>query len=147
MKKILSIISQIPKYASYSFSMSIIVFLAVSAAFGIEAISTGMLLQLLVLCVTASILQMAAFTNLIFKKLSYIKRLAVFMFPFLFVITGFAVGFQWFPIENIISWIIFLAIFIFCFIVSAVLFEIHFRITGDKYTGILNEYKNKNKKK
>lgn len=26
---------------------------------------------------------------------------------------------------------------------SAILFEIHFKITGDKYTGILNEYKNR----
>lgn len=26
---------------------------------------------------------------------------------------------------------------------NTILFEIHFRITGDKYTGILNEYKNK----
>lgn len=142
MKKILGIVSMIPKYTAYSFSMSIIVALVFAFIFGAQAVSVNMLIQLLVICAIGSVLQMIAFTDLLIKKLSYIKRLALFMFPFLFVITGFAVGFGWFPIENIWSWAIFLSGFIICFIVSAVLFEIHFRITGDRYTGLLNEYKN-----
>ena len=62
-----------------------------------------------------------------------------------YIITAFAVKFEWFPIESIGAWGIFIGIFLICFIVSTILFEIYFRITGDKYTGILNEYKNKRK--
>lgn len=139
------IISQIPKYTAYSFSMSMVVFMAIGIIVGLETISINKLLQLLVVCIIAAILQMIAFSNICIKKLDYLKRLAIFMFPFLAVITLFAVKCSWFPIESIGAWILFLGIFTICFIISTVLFEIHFKITGDKYTGILNEYKNRKK--
>ena len=145
MKKIIEIISQIPKYTAYSFSMSIVVFMAVGLFVKIESISISMLIQLLIVCIIAAILQMIAFSDICINKLEYTKRLAIFMFTFLIVITAFAVKFGWFPIENIGAWILFIGIFVMCFIISTILFEIHFRKTGDKYTGILNEYKNKRK--
>lgn len=145
MKKVIEIISQIPKYTAYSFSMSMVVFMVISLIVGVESMSTSRLIQLLIICIVAAILQMIAFSDICIKKLAYTKRLAVFMFPFLVVITAFAVKFEWFPIESIGAWVLFIGIFLTCFIVSTVLFEIHFRITGDKYTGILNEYKNKRK--
>ena len=141
MKKVIEIISQIPKYTAYSFSMSMVVFMVISLIVGVESMSTSRLIQLLIICIVAAILQMIAFSDICIKKLAYTKRLVVFMFPFLVVITAFAVKFGWFPIESIGAW----GIFMICFIVSTILFEIHFRITGDKYTGILNEYKNKRK--
>ena len=58
---------------------------------------------------------------------------------------GIAEYFDIDPILVRLAWILFIGIFITCFVVSTILFEIHFRITGDKYTGILNEYKNKKK--
>ena len=145
MKKVIEIISQIPKYTAYSFSMSMVVFMVISLIVGVESMSTSRLIQLLIICIVAAILQMIAFSDICIKKLAYTKRLVVFMFPFLVVITAFAVKFEWFPIESIGAWGIFIGIFLICFIVSTILFEIYFRITGDKYTGILNEYKNKGK--
>ena len=38
-----------------------------------------------------------------------------------------------------------LGIFMACFVLSTILFEIHFKITEEKYIGILNEYENKKK--
>lgn len=146
MKNLIKIIGQIPKYTSYSFSMSMVVFLIVGSITRIQEISINRIIQLGVICIIASVLQMIAFSNIVIKKLAYTKRLALFMFPFLAVITAFAIKYNWFPLENIISWIIFIGIFITCFMVSAILFEIHFKITGDKYTGVLNEYKNKRNK-
>lgn len=145
MKNFIKIISQIPKYTSYSFSMSMIVFLIVGFITRIQEISINRIIQLGVICIIASVLQMIAFSNILIRRLAYTKRLALFMFPFLAVITAFAIKYNWFPLENIISWIIFIGIFVTCFIVSAILFEIHFKITGDKYTGVLNEYKNNKK--
>ena len=142
-KDIIYTMYQIPKYTSYSFSMSMVVFIIVGMIAGMEGMPISMMIQLLIICIIASILQMIAFTDIFIKKLVYTKRLAIFMFPFLVVITAFAVKYNWFPIENIGSWILFIGIFVTCFIVSTILFEIHFKITGDKYTGILNEYKSR----
>ena len=145
MKKVKEIISQIPKYTAYSFSMSMVVFMIIGLIAGVESMAIDMLVQLLIVCIIAAILQMIAFSDICIKKLAYTKRLAIFMFPFLAVITAFAVKCGWFPVESIGAWVLFIGIFITCFVVSTILFEIHFRITGDKYTGILNEYKNKRK--
>lgn len=143
MNKITKIVSQIPKYTAYSFSMSMVVFIIIGLIVGEEEIAINMLIQLMVVCIMAAILQMIAFSNVCIKKLAYTKRLSIFMFPFLVIITVFAVSCNWFPVENMGAWIIFIGIFVACFIISAILFEIHFKITGDKYTGILNEYKNR----
>lgn len=145
MENVKKIISQIPKYAAYSFSMSMVVFIIIGLIVGVDGMPMSILLQLLIVCIIAAILQMLAFSDICIKKLSYIKRLSIFMFPFLAVITAFAVKCGWFPVESIGAWALFIGIFIVCFVVSAILFEINFRITGDKYTGILNEYKNKKK--
>lgn len=145
-KDIIYTMCQIPKYTSYSFSMSMVVFIIVGMIVGMEEMSISMIIQLLIICIIAAILQMIAFTDIFIKKLLYTKRLSIFMFPFLVVITGFAVKYNWFPIRNMGSWSLFIGIFVTCFIVSTILFEIHFKITGDKYTGILNEYKNRKNK-
>lgn len=145
MESVKKIISQIPKYTAYSFSMSMVVFMVIGLITGVEGMPMSMLIQLLVVCIIAAILQMIAFSDICIKKLAYIKRLSIFMFPFLVVITAFAVKCGWFPVESMGAWVLFIGIFIICFVVSTILFEIHFRITGDKYTGLLNEYKNKKK--
>ena len=94
----------------------------------------------------SAVLQLFAFSDIVFEKMVYTKRMCVFMFPFLVVIIGFAKVFGWFPMENIGAWITFLTIFLLCFVISLVIFEIQFKITGDKYTGVLNEYKNRKNK-
>lgn len=146
MKKSIKIIGQIPKYTAYSFSMCMVVFLTIALIAQVREITVSRIIQLLAVCIIGAVLQMISFTDIIIKKMLYIKRLALFMFPFLAVITAFAVKYSWFPLESILSWIIFIGIFTLCFIISAILFEIHFKITGDKYTGFLNEYKNKNQR-
>ena len=145
MNKLKDIIVQIPKYTAYSFSMSMVVFMVIGLIVGMEGMSINMLIQLLLVCIVAAILQLIAFSDFFIKKLAYSKRLAVFMFPFLAVITVFAVKFKWFPIQSIGAWGLFIGIFVACFIISSILFEIHFKVTGDKYTGVLNEYKNRKK--
>lgn len=145
MKKVIKIIAQLPKYTAYSFAMSMFVFTVIGLIAGTEAMSINMIVQMFAVCFAAAVLQMLAFSEICIKKMHYLKRLAIFMFPFLAVITGFAIVFKWFPMQSIMAWLIFIGIFVFCFMVSTMLFEIHFKITGEKYTGILNEYKNNKK--
>jgi len=144
MKKTLKILAQLPKYTAYSFAMSMFVFTAIALIAKTRAISVSLILQLFGVCLAGAVLQMLAFSEIVFKRMAYMKRLALFMFPFLGVITGFAAVFKWFPMQSLAAWLIFIGIFAACFIISTVLFEIHFKITGEKYTGILNEYKRKN---
>lgn len=142
-KKLLSAVSLIPKYTAFSFSMSMIIFMTIGFFLGEEAMQLKMIIQLLALCTVSAVLQLVAFSELFFDKMAYTKRMCVFMFPFLVVIIGFAMLFGWFPMENIGAWITFITIFLLCFVISLVIFEIHFKITGNKYTGVLNEYKKK----
>ena len=145
MNKLKELINQIPKATSYAFSMMMFTFVIIGLIVGAESIPIGTIIQVLVISIISSTLQMIAFTEIFIKRLAYSKRLALFMFPFLAVLTTFAIKYEWFPIANIRSWIIFIGIFFTCFIVTTILFEIYFKKTGNKYTGILNEYKNKNK--
>lgn len=145
-KKLLSAVSLIPKYTAFSFSMSMIVFMTIGFFLGEESMQLKMIVQLLALCIVSAVLQLFAFSDIVFEKMVYTKRMCVFMFPFLVVIIGFAKVFGWFPMENIGAWITFITIFLLCFVISLVIFEIQFKITGDKYTGVLNEYKNRKNK-
>ena len=145
-KKLLSAVSLIPKYTAFSFSMSMIVFMTIGFFLGEESMQLKMIIQLLALCIVSAVLQLFAFSDIVFEKMVYTKRMCVFMFPFLVVIIGFAKVFGWFPMENIGAWITFITIFLLCFVISLVIFEIQFKITGDKYTGVLNEYKNRKNK-
>lgn len=145
-KKLLSAVSLIPKYTAFSFSMSMIVFMTIGLFLGVESMQLKMIIQLLALCIVSAVLQLFAFSDIVFEKMVYTKRMCVFMFPFLVVIIGFAKVFGWFPMENIGAWITFITIFLLCFVISLVIFEIQFKITGDKYTGVLNEYKNRKNK-
>lgn len=143
MKNIKKFISKISVYTAYTFSISIIVFIVIGLIIGIEGMTIGMLMQLLILCILSSMLQIIIFSDLCLKKLSYIKRLIIFMFLFLAIITAFAVRCEWFSVKSIEAWIMFMSIFIICFAVITIIFEVSFRATGNKYTGILNEYKKK----
>lgn len=56
-QKLKEIISQIPKSTAYSFSMSMVVFIVIGLIAGVEAMSMSMLIQILIVCVVAAILQ------------------------------------------------------------------------------------------
>ena len=145
MNKLKEIINQIPKATAYAFSMTMFTFVIIGLIVGAQSIPIGTIIQVLVISIISSTLQMIAFTEIFIRSLAYSKRLALFIFPFLAVITTFAIKYEWFPIGNIGAWITFIGIFLTCFIVTTILFEIHFKKTGNKYTGLLNEYKSKHK--
>ncbi|MGN0551726.1 MAG: hypothetical protein ACI4I4_07825 [Acutalibacteraceae bacterium] len=143
MKKFLEYVVKLKTTVCLCFTASVIVFSVIAVFYGGGAISVATVFQLLGISVAASVIQFVAFSEVIIKRMHYALRMCIFLLPFSAVITAFAVIFNWFPIENLGSWITFYVIFILIFIATTIGFEIYFRITGKKYDGLLGEYKRK----
>ena len=126
---------------SIMFTSSMIIFMIISLLFKNESVKITTILSILLFSILGSLIQYIAFTNILIKKASYSIRLILFVIPFLAVLTLCAICFNWFPKENIGSWITFIIIFIAIFIVMTIGFEIYFRIAGKKYDGLLGQYK------
>ena len=134
---------ELPKQVAYTFTTMITVFLAIALIRGIETMSIHRLLQLFIIAIIGGAMQLVAFSDIFISKMSDIKRLTIFIIPFVIITMIFAILFNWFDVNMIKSWIIFFSIFLGCFAISIILFEIEHRIKGEKYTSKLIEYKNK----
>ena len=126
---------------SIMFTSSMIIFMIISLLFKNESVKITTILSILLFSILGSLIQCIAFTNFLIKKASYSTRLIIFIIPFLAVLSICAICFNWFPKENIGSWITFMIIFMAIFIVMTIGFEIYFRIAGKKYDGLLGQYK------
>lgn len=148
MKKFMYEIMQIKIGACISFTATILVYMVVTFCLGLREISYLTIVSLLVCCLIASLVQYFAFTQIVFKKLTYTLRLLVFFAIFFPVLIVLANVFDWVPtgVQNG-SWIVFLLIFFVAFIFFVIGFEIYFRIAGKKYDGILGQYKKQNEAK
>ena len=91
-------------------------------------------------------MQVVAFSNLLFKKLSYGWRMAVFAVPFFAVLTAFAVGFEWFPTENAGAWVSFAVVFIVILAAITAGIELYYRLSGRKWDDRLDWYRRRKEK-
>ena len=132
---------------SIMFTSSMIIFMIISLLFKNESVKITTILSILLFSILGSLIQCIAFTNFLIKKASYSTRLIIFIIPFLAVLSICAICFNWFPKDNIGSWITFMIIFIAIFIVMTIGFEIYFRVVGKKYDGLLGQYKKEKEKK
>ena len=132
---------------SIMFTSSMIIFMIISLLFKNESVEITTILSILLISILGSLIQYIAFTNILIKKASYSTRLIIFIIPFLAVLSICAICFNWFPKDNIGSWITFMIIFIAIFIVMTIGFEIYFRVVGKKYDGLLGQYKKEKEKK
>ena len=132
---------------SISFTCSMIIFMIISLLLKNESIEITTILSILLISILGSLIQYIAFTNILIKKASYSTRLIIFIIPFLAVLSICAICFNWFPKDNIGSWVTFIIIFIAIFIIMTTGFEIYFRVVGKKYDGLLGQYKKEKEKK
>ena len=114
----------------------------VELIWSISLITPWRIIQYAALSFIASLLQYLCFDPHVIKKLSYAVRSLVFLPCLLAVLIGFAAMFRWFPMGELTAWIIFLAIFAAIFLGLLVGFEIMFRVTGRRYTALLDEKQN-----
>lgn len=126
---------------SIMFTSSMIIFMIISLLFKNESVEITTILSILLFSILGSLIQYIAFTNFLIKKASYSTRLIIFIIPFLAVLSVCAICFNWFPKDNIGSWVTFIIIFIAIFIIMTIGFEIYFRVVGKKYDGLLGQYK------
>ena len=132
---------------SIMFTGSMIIFMIISLLLKNESIEITTILSILLFSILGSLIQCIAFTNFLIKKASYSTRLIIFIIPFLAVLSICAICFNWFPKDNIGSWVTFIIIFIAIFIIMTIGFEIYFRVVGKKYDGLLGQYKKEKEKK
>lgn len=132
---------------SIMFTSSMIIFMIISLLFKNESVEITTILSILLFSILGSLIQCIAFTNFLIKKASYSTRLIIFIIPFLAVLNICAICFNWFPKDNIGSWVTFIIIFIAIFIIMTIGFEIYFRVVGKKYDGLLGQYKKEREKK
>lgn len=146
MKKFFQVAAAIKELASLCYTGTMCFYMLFLFLFKQEAADLSVLFSLLLVCIAAGTMQVAAFSDLLFKKLAYGWRMMVFVVPFFAVITAFAVGFGWFPTESAGAWITFIAIFIVIFLFITVGIELYYRLSGRKYDDRLDWYR-RNKEK
>ena len=144
--KIIKFIKRLPCEVSRIFSIMMIVFFSMAFINGVEKISVCRIGQLLAIAILGGSLIIVAFSDIFLKKISYIFRICTFIVPFFFISLVFALSFSWISVENLINWIVFIAIFLFCFLSSIIIYLITVKIKGKEYTEKLIEYQNRDKR-
>ena len=121
-----------------------LIFAIISTVRGVTAIPIMRFFELFILAVIGGVLMEFAFGKCVFKQLSDIKRVSLFIAPFAVITFLCAVIFQWITeYQSISVYLKFIGIFLGCGLLSVLLFEIEHRIKGKEYTKKLKEYQNK----
>ena len=147
MKKFFQAAAAIKECASLCYTGAMCFYMIFLWVFRQEAAPLPELFSLLLVCVAAGAMQVAAFSNLLFKKLAYGWRMVLFFVVFGAVLTAFAVGFGWFPTDSAGAWVGFAAIFILIFAAIAGGIEIYYRASGRKWDDRLDWYRKNREKK
>lgn len=141
-KRFLTIVFSIKTNACLSLTAMVICGAVVELIWGIPLITPWRVIQYAALSAIVALLQYICFDPRCIKKLSYAARGAIFLPCLLAVLIGFAAVFQWFPMGEWTAWVIFIAIFFAIFLGLLLGFEIMFRVTGRRYTALLDEKQN-----
>ncbi|MBQ8568976.1 MAG: hypothetical protein IJ446_07145 [Oscillospiraceae bacterium] len=140
-------IKKLPMQISNTFFCIIIFFSVISKLKGVEEIPVERLFQFIMLSVIGGALMELSFGECIFKNISDAKRVCIFIVPFAVITFVCAVIFQWITrLDAISTYIKFIGIFLFCGVLSVILFEIEHRIRGREYTRKLREYQQRSNK-
>ena len=129
------------------FTAAIFFYLFFCWIYDTREVSTGMLWTLFWASAGASLIQAVCFSDWLIKKMRYTRRSLLFVLLFLPTLAFAAWKAEWFPIENLGSWAVFVGAFFITFIVMTIGFDIYFRITGRKYDGMIGQYRKEKEEK
>jgi len=123
------------------FSASVILCAVVMLLTGETSVPIPILLFLLMASGGGIFLQMFAFTDRFIRKMRYAARMIVFVIS----LAGLLIINVWFfrlvPVEVDINWLIISGIFLIVFVGGTIAFEIYYRAMGNKYDGLLGQYR------
>ena len=135
---------RLPHEVAQIFSIMMVVFFFTALILGVESFSVYKIGQLFGIAIFGGALMLVSFSDIFIKKVSYIIRICIFIVPFFFITMIFALVFSWFTASNLMPWLLFIGIFLFCFGLSIVIYLISSKIKGKEYTEKLIEYQSKN---
>ena len=122
------------------FTGTVVLYLVFCLILGQETVAAAILWSLLAISVAGTSLQALCFTELLIRRMRYTWRLLLFCMLFFPLLAVIAWAFHWFPMGGG-NWLVFTGIFLAIFAVMTAGFEIYFRVTGNKYNGLLGQYR------
>ena len=146
MKKFFEVVVTIKERVALAYTAAMCIYLFFLWVFKQDGASLPMLFSLLAVGVASGFMQVVAFSDLFIKKLAYGWRMMLFFVVFGAIITAFAVGFGWFPVENAWAWVGFGVTFVLIFAAITAGIEIYYRASGRRWDDRLDWYR-KNRKK
>ena len=141
MKTFFDVVIAVKERAALSYTAAMCLYLFFLWVFQQEAAPLSLLFSLLVVGAAAGLMQVVAFSDLLFKKLAYGWRLVVFVVPFGAVLTAAAVGFRWFPTGQAGAWVLFGLFFALIFAAITGGIELYYRLSGRKWDDRLDWYR------
>lgn len=147
MKQFLKGVIEWKTAACFMYTAAMFLYLCFSLVFGNETASVTMLWALFLVCAVGALIQAVCFSDWLIKKMRYTRRSLLFVLLFLPTLAFAAWKAEWFPIENLGSWAVFVGAFFITFIVMTIGFDIYFRITGRKYDGMIGQYRKEKEEK
>ena len=142
MKKFFQVGVAIKELTALCYTATMCIYMIFLWMFEQETVQLSTLFSLLLVCIAAGTMQVAAFSDLLFKKLAYGWRLVVFVVPFGAVLTTMAVACGWFPTDQAGAWVTFGAVFVLIFVTITGGIELYYRLSGRRWDDRLDWYKN-----
>ena len=139
MKRFASYVLQAKTNACYVFTAIMFFYALGDLIWPGTALSGLLILEVMILAFICGTLQVLVFSQLIFKRMGYARRTLLLGVLLFIPVTAFGLLFRWFPVDQAVGWLGFLAIFLLVFAGLTLGFEIIFRITGRRYTSLLEE--------
>ena len=127
--------------ASLLYTGAMVLYLFFCTIFGHMQISLTMLWTLLAVSLASALIQGICFSSWIIKKMRYTWRSFLFIALFFPLLSFTAWKAEWFPTEQLGSWVLFSAIFPLIFVVMTIGFHIYYRAAGKKYDGLVGRYR------
>ena len=141
MKKFLEGVMQWKSAMCFLYTGTMVIYLFFCQVFGSREVSLTMLWSLLLVCAMGTLVQGVCFSDWVFKRMRYVWRGLLFCLLYLPVLAVVGWKAQWFPMDNLGSWAVFIGMFFVIFLGMTVGFDVYFRLTGRKYDGLLGRYR------
>lgn len=145
MKKLRNNLIKIIRFSMICFAGCTIAFIIRAIAQKSSTISIDNLIQLMEISIIGAFIERIFYSESILKKLSYFQRTILFLFVMTCVVSIYVIKFKW--VETTVTGILIRFFIAFSIgIITNTCIEKFLTKEGEKYTKILNEYKNRNKK-
>ena len=106
MRRFFDVVVAVKQRAALNYTAAMCIYVFFLWVFKQDGASLPMLFSLLVVGAAAGLMQVVAFSDVLFKKLAYGWRMVLFFVVFGGVLTAFAVGFGWFPTDQAGAWVL-----------------------------------------